>query len=136
MGRRPHFTLTPRQRRTLEAVRDRHPKPYLRERAAAVLKVSDGWDIQDVAAAGLLRPRSRNTVAGWLNRYQAGGGLGGLKIRAGRGRKPAFSPLPIPAGGQAAADRPAPAAAPGRPRGPGPGPVDPGPVGRGRRLAE
>jgi hypothetical protein len=136
MGRRPRFTLTPRQRRRLEAVRDRHPKPHLREKAAALLKVADGWAIQDVAAAGLLRPRARNTVAAWLNRYRARG-LAGLRVRAGRGRKPAFSPLPVPAGGPAAAGRPGPPApAPGRPRGPGPGPVDPGPARRGRRLAE
>jgi len=137
MGRRPRFTLTPRQRRRLESVRDHDPKPYLREKAAAVLKVADGWEIQAVAAVGLLRPRARNTVASWLNRYQARG-LAGLIVGPGRGRKPAFFPLPVPAGGPAAAHRPGPAAAPapGGGRDPGPGPVDPGPAGRGRRLAE
>jgi len=91
MGRRPQFTLTDRQRRSLIRVRDHHRKPYLREKAAAVLKVADGWDIQDVAAFGLLKRHSRNTLASWLNRYQARG-LAGLKIAKGRGRKPAFSP--------------------------------------------
>jgi hypothetical protein len=89
MGRRRKFVLTDRQRRALTRVRDRHPTPYLREKAAALLKVADGWDLQDVAAFGLLKPRSRNTVAAWLGRYQRYG-LRGLKVRAGRGRQPAF----------------------------------------------
>jgi transposase len=92
MSRRRKFTLTDRQRHTLTRVRDRHPKPHLREKAAALLKVADGWEIQDVAACGLLKRRSRNTVADWLDRYQQRG-LAGLKVRKGRGRKPAFSPL-------------------------------------------
>jgi hypothetical protein len=89
MCRRRRLVLTDRQRQTLTRARDHHPKPHLREKAAAILKVADGWHVQDVAAFGLLRPRSRNTVAAWVNRYQARG-LGGLKVRAGRGRKPAF----------------------------------------------
>jgi transposase len=92
MCRRRPFVLTDRQRRTLTRVRDRHPRPHLREKAAALLKVADGWAIQDVAAYGLLKARSRNTVAAWVRRYQQRG-LGGLKVKAGRGRKPAFSPL-------------------------------------------
>lgn len=91
MSRRCILELTPRQRRTLTRVRDHHPKPHLREKVAALLKVADGWQIRDVAAVGLLRPRARNTVSAWVARYQAHG-LTGLKVRAGRGRKPAFSP--------------------------------------------
>ena len=83
--------LSPRQRRTLVRVRDHHPKPHLREKAAALLKVADGWTIQDVARFGLLRPRSRNSVSAWVARYQARG-LAGLRVQKGRGRKPAFSP--------------------------------------------
>jgi hypothetical protein len=91
MCRRPRFSLTPRQRRTLSRVRDRHRLAHLREKAAALLKLDGGWSVQDVAAFGLLRPRSRNTVAAWADRYQARG-LAGLKVAKGRGRKPAFSP--------------------------------------------
>jgi hypothetical protein len=91
MSRRPRFTLTPRQRRALARVRDHHRTPHLREKAAALLKVAAGWPIQDVAAFGLLKPRSRNTVAAWLDRYRARG-LAGLGVANGRGRKPAFSP--------------------------------------------
>jgi hypothetical protein len=91
MCRRRRFVLTDRQRHTPTRARDRHPAPHLREQAAALLKVADGWEAQDVAAFGLLRPRSRNAVAARLDRYQARG-LAGLKVRPGRGRKPAFSP--------------------------------------------
>jgi transposase len=79
------------------ATSDLDPRPrssshtHLREKAAALLKVADGWSMRDVARLGLLRPRSRNTVSAWVARYRARG-LAGLKVRAGRGRKPAFSP--------------------------------------------
>ena len=91
MSRTCALHLTPRQRRTLVRVRDHHPKPHLREKAAAVLKVAEGWHLRDVAQFGLLRPRSRNSVSAWIARYQARG-VAGFKVRAGRGRKPAFSP--------------------------------------------
>src|SRR5262249_34674382 len=91
MPRTCTLSLTPRQRRALRRVRDRHPLPHLREKAAALLKVADGWAVRDVARFGLLRPRSRNTVAAWAARYRARG-LAGLKVAKGRGRKPAFSP--------------------------------------------
>jgi transposase len=91
MGRTCVLELTRRQRQTLTRVRDHHPKPHLRAKAAALLKVADGWQVRDVARLGLLRPHARNTVSAWVARYRARG-LAGLKVRAGRGRKPAFSP--------------------------------------------
>jgi transposase len=75
----------------LVRVRDHHLRPYLREKAAALLKLADGWSLRDVAAFGLLRPRSRNTVASWLHRYRHRG-LAARPVAHGRGRKPAFSP--------------------------------------------
>lgn len=91
MCRTCRLELSPRQRRTLVRVRDHHPTPHLREKAAALLKVADGWSVQDVARCGLLRPRSRNSVGAWVARYKARG-LAGLRVKKGRGRKPAFSP--------------------------------------------
>jgi hypothetical protein len=79
------------QRRTLEEMRDHHPKAYLRERASALLKVADGASVNQVARQGLLKVRKHGQVLDWLNRYQQVG-LAGLYIRAGRGRKPVFSP--------------------------------------------
>jgi hypothetical protein len=39
----------------------------------------------------LLKSLDADTVYGWLKGYRRGG-IGALYIRAGRGRKPAFSP--------------------------------------------
>ena len=83
--------LTPVERTALEQLRDHAPQPYLRERAAALLKVADGTPASVVATQGLLRRRQPMTLYDWLDRY-ADAGLAGLKIRPGRGRKPAFSP--------------------------------------------
>jgi hypothetical protein len=83
--------LTSEQVAALTHARDRHPKPYVRERAAAILKVAAGQSIRAVARSGLLRPHRADTVAAWLDRYLAAG-FAGLLIRPGRGRKPAFFP--------------------------------------------
>lgn len=83
--------LTDVQRTTLEAMRDQHSKPYLREKAAALLKIAAGYSVRWVAKHGLLKARNWKTVAGWLNDYLADG-LGSLYIARGRGRKPAYEP--------------------------------------------
>ena len=85
------FCLTAAERQTLEELRDHAPKPYLRERAAALLKVDAGLPPARVARAGLLRPRKPDTVYAWLDRSTQDV-LACLYIRSGRGRKPAFSP--------------------------------------------
>ncbi len=84
-------TLTAEQRAELEDRRDHDPLPYIRERAAALLKVADGSKAAHVAATGLYRPRKRDTIYRWLLSYQHDG-LQGLRIKSGRGRKPAFFP--------------------------------------------
>ena len=83
--------LSAEQRAELEDLRDHSRLPYLRERAAALLKVADGMPPREVARHGLLRPRDSDTIYRWLGRYRTQG-LAGLPIRKGRGRKPAFSP--------------------------------------------
>jgi hypothetical protein len=83
--------LTDEQRRELEYARDHDPRPYLRERAAAILKIADGASGRQVALQGLLKRRKADTVYEWFHRYGERG-LQGLVIRPGRGRKPAFSP--------------------------------------------
>ena len=83
--------LVPSARAELEWMRDHSPLPYLRERSAAVLKVADGEPAARVARTGLLRPRNPDTVREWLKRVEKGG-VDGLRIREGRGRKPAFPP--------------------------------------------
>lgn len=91
MSGRLRLELTEAQRAELEDVRDHAQQPYLRERAAALLKVADGWSAWKTARQGLLKPRYKETVCEWVRRYQSQG-LAGLAIRKGRGRKPAYFP--------------------------------------------
>jgi hypothetical protein len=79
------------QRRELEDLRDHHELPYLRERAAAILKIAAGHSGLQTARNLLNRAHWQDTIYDWVKRYQAEG-IAGLKIRDGRGRKPAFSP--------------------------------------------
>lgn len=83
--------LTEQERLELEGMRDHAEKPYLRERAAALLKIADGEPLSRVAATGLLKKRAPATVREWVKRFEEQG-IAGLSIREGRGRKPAFSP--------------------------------------------
>ena len=83
--------MTDTQRAELVELRDHAKKPYLRERAAALLKISTGYSGRETAHHGLLRHRRQDTVYVWVHRYLAEG-VEGLFIRSGRGRKPAFSP--------------------------------------------
>ena len=85
------FDLTSAERVELTRLRDTAPQAYLRERAAALLKVADGMSAARVARVGLLRPRKPDTVYSWLDRFIEAG-IEGLRMREGRGRKPAFSP--------------------------------------------
>jgi hypothetical protein len=88
---RRQLVLSETERRELVQLRDHARQPYVRERAAALLKIADGLPAAHVARQGLLRPRRPDTVYEWLDRYQATG-CPGMKVHAGRGRKPAFSP--------------------------------------------
>jgi len=83
--------LTSTQMEELEWARDKHPLPYVRERAAALLKIASGSSGRAVALSGLLKQRSPDTVYDWVKRYKDEG-FKGLLVRPGRGRRPAFSP--------------------------------------------
>src|SRR5215213_4335738 len=65
--------LTDQQRAELERTRDRDPRPYLRECAAALLKVAQGQSARQVAISGLNKPRPPDTVYRWLSKYNKGG---------------------------------------------------------------
>ena len=88
------LSLTSEERAELTDLSLHSPKPYLRERAAGLLKIADGQSGRQVAAHGLLRRRRTHTVYGWVRAFKEKG-LAGLSIKQGRGRKPAFSP-PLP----------------------------------------
>jgi transposase len=91
MAQARQLILTDEQYRDLLDCREHHPKAYMREKAAAILKVAQGQALRQVAAHGLLRPRQPKPVGRWIDRYLAQG-RAGLLVRTGRGRKPAFSP--------------------------------------------
>ena len=75
MARRT-LTLTEEQRHQLLELRDHDPRPYVRERGAALLKIAEGQSPHRVAKLGLLKPRDPDTVYSWLDLYQASGSQG------------------------------------------------------------
>ena len=83
--------LSKEQQAELEDLQKHSPKPYLRERASAILKLAVKHTVIDIAGHGLLQKRHRETVANWFHRYERQG-VKGLMMTSGRGRKPAFSP--------------------------------------------
>lgn len=83
--------LTTQEVLDLEELRDHASKSYLRERAAAILKIAEGKSGREVALNGLLKPHWQDTIYEWVARYRAKG-KAGLEIKSGRGRKPAFFP--------------------------------------------
>ena len=91
MPKQRTLSLTEEERAELLEIRDHAQKPYVRERAAALLQVSEGKSGRWVAQNGLVRPRQPDTVYDWLNRYEAEG-VDGLYMEDGRGRKPAYEP--------------------------------------------
>jgi hypothetical protein len=92
MPKRLEMSLSEDQRTELQEARDHHPKAYMREKAAAILKIAEErLPALEVAAHRLLKRRDDNTVRSWLTRYLQAG-LTGLLVQPGRGRKPAFSP--------------------------------------------
>jgi hypothetical protein len=78
MYQRRTVALSDDERAALLYDRDHDPKPYVRERCAAVLKIADGHSPHAVANAGLLRQRDPDTVYAWLAYYQDEG-LSGLR---------------------------------------------------------
>lgn len=91
MAKAYHLELSEAQRTELDKARRHHPKAYVRERAAAILKVAAGESLRQVGLHELVLPHEPETVKAWIDRYVAEG-LPGLLVRPGRGRKPAFFP--------------------------------------------
>jgi hypothetical protein len=70
--------------------RDHDPRPAVRERCAALLKVAGGTSAYAVARYGLLRTRDPDTVYAWLDLYQAEGLKGLLAHLHGGARRGCF----------------------------------------------
>ena len=86
-----HLELSESEREALEKVRDHDARPYMREKAAAVLKIAEGQVASQVAERGLLQSHDPDIIYRWLKRWQTQG-VAGLVVKKGRGRKAAFSP--------------------------------------------
>lgn len=69
MPKRRTLSLTPEQEADLVKMRDHDKRPYLRERAAALLKIAAGMTPHAVAMNGLLKRRDPDTVYKWLGDY-------------------------------------------------------------------
>ena len=67
---RYYLELSEAERHALEAQRDHAKAPYLREKAAALLKIADGSSATLVARTGLHKPRRPETVLSWLAYYR------------------------------------------------------------------
>jgi hypothetical protein len=70
MPKRRTLKLSPEQRAELEHTLSHDPRAYLRERAAALLKIADGRSPHWVAKHGLLKRRKPRTVYTWLTEYE------------------------------------------------------------------
>ena len=70
------LSLTEDQRQELVRLRDHDPRPYVRERGAAIVKIADGQSPHRVAQSGLLKPRDPDTIYAWLDRFEAEGVAG------------------------------------------------------------
>ena len=87
MPKRLDITLSTEQRTELLEARDHHPKAYVREKAAAILKIAEEHlSALEVAEHRLLSRRDDNTVRSWLRLY-VHGGLADLLVQKGRRRK-------------------------------------------------
>jgi hypothetical protein len=87
MPKRRYLELDEDERAELEGLARRDSRPYMRERATALLKIADGHSPHWVSQHGLLRVRQPDTVYGWLNAYEQGG-VAALVQKPRRGRAP------------------------------------------------
>ena len=91
-----HLSLAAEQRAELVRIRDHDRRPYMRERAGALLKIADGMAAHAVAHHGLLRHRRPATVYDWLDRYARDG-----TIHPRPATRRAFPPRELRTGGGA-----------------------------------
>ena len=92
MAKRHTLDLTEEQKDDLRHLRDHGEPVYLRERAAAMLKIDAGMSPHKVALSGLLKERKPDTIYSWLSRFREQG-IQGLYQKPGRGRKPSYAPM-------------------------------------------
>ena len=89
MPKRRYLRLDENRRSKLEQVLRRDSRPYMRERASALLQIADGRSAHWVARHGLLHEREPDTVYRWLDAYEERGIEGLVQLPR---RKRDFSP--------------------------------------------
>jgi hypothetical protein len=87
MYQRRTLALSDTERADLLYHRDHDPKPYIRERCAALLQIAAGRSPYAVANDGLLRGRDPDTVYAWLDYYRDEGLPGLLAHQHGGNRR-------------------------------------------------
>jgi Helix-turn-helix domain len=80
MPRLRQLRLSEAQREELIDEVRHHPRPYIRERCSAILKIAAGCSPHWVSRSGLLRRRKPDTLYRWLNIFEEEG-LAGLRAR-------------------------------------------------------
>jgi hypothetical protein len=90
VAQRRRLAVSPAQHAALVAQRDHDPRPYVRERCAALVKIADGMSPHAVAQRGLLKARDLDTVYGWLATYEADGLAGVIARQHGGARRGCF----------------------------------------------
>lgn len=78
MPKRRYLTLTEYEHAELLEARDHDPRPFVRERCAALLRIAAGESAHAVACAGIVKPRQPETLYAWMD-YYAAAGLAGLQ---------------------------------------------------------
>ena len=87
MAIRRTVRLKTREQRELEHYRDHDPRPYVRERCGAILKIAAGAPPHAVARQGLLQTRDPDTLYGWLAIYEEEGVAGLVAHQHGGDRR-------------------------------------------------
>jgi len=73
MTQKQTLKLTEGQKKELNKIRHHDPRPWARERGAAILKIATGKSPDWVAQKGLLKERDAGTVYFWLKLSREGG---------------------------------------------------------------
>ena len=92
MAQRRMIELTHEQHQELLWHRDHDPRPYVRERCAAVLKVAEGRTPYWIAQQGLLKQWDPDTLYAWLDYYQLQGLPGLIAHQHGGARRRYLQP--------------------------------------------
>jgi len=90
MAQQRTLALEGGERHVLQEDCDHDPRPDVRERCAALLKIADGESAHRVTQQGLLKRRDPDPLSQWLAFYQAEGLAGLIGCQHGGPRRGCF----------------------------------------------